>query len=115
MCVCVCVCVYARAHVCVHVQVSSGQLEAQMVTPFFLILCSAGPQAESPTYLCTLSMLSFHALAQYLVEPRSLQLEGEALFMKCHYLLRHHQPLLLGTLFHDNHLLNPTPLIPTCK
>lgn len=64
----------------------------------------AGPQAGSPTPHCTLLMRSFRALVLLLAGPRSPQLEVEALFMKCHFLLKHRQPLPLGTPSQDSHV-----------
>lgn len=87
--------------------------EPNLIRLFFSSLCSAGPQAELPTSLCTLSMPSFHVLAQCLAEPKSPQLGAEVLFMICPSLQRHPQSLLLGTLCQGHHLLGPTPLTPT--
>ena len=78
-----------------------------------LCFCSAGPQAGSPTSLCTLSMPSFHTLAQCLAEPKSPQPGVEALFTIYPCLLRHPKPLPLGTLSQGHPLLSPTPLTPT--
>lgn len=58
----------------------------------------AGPQAELLTSRCTLSMPSFHVLAQCLAGPKNPLLGVEAVFMTCPSLLRHPQPLPLGTL-----------------
>lgn len=78
--------------------------------PFF---CSAGPQAELPTSLCTLSMPSFPDLAQCLAEPKSPQLGAEALFTICPSSLRHPQPPLPGIVSQDLRWLSPTPLTPS--
>lgn len=58
-------------------------------------------------------MPSFHALARCLAEPRSPLLGVEALFTIYPCLLRHPQPLPLGTLSQGHPLLGPTLLTPT--
>lgn len=97
-----------------------GSLEPRLssslsILPSIKELCSAcaGPQAGLPTSLCTLSMPSFHGLAQCLAEPKSPQLGLEALFMTCPSLLSCPQSLPLGTLSQDHPLLGLTPLTPT--